>query len=172
MSMNIILEAILGLGVAIVIFIGAFVAGMQATTLWAGKKITPRGMDNELPRGFQDAITPKIQDTFNTILPISYIAILISGSIIAWYLGIASLIVAFIGMSIVKAFMPKRIKFYLKIINYYMMNKTADYAKAGDSMRAEASKDVTDKLTNLYLTIADDLEVPDFSSIKAMPVGD
>jgi len=169
--MNLLLDIILWLCVAAVIAIGAFASRMQSITLWAGKRITPEGMNKELPRGFQDAITPKIQDKFNTILPISYVAILVIGSMKRWYLGVALLILAFVGMFIVRAFLPNKIKFYLKIINYYMINKTADYAKISDVMRAEASKDVADQLQQLYFETDDNELVPDFSDIKKMPLG-
>ena len=171
MNIKLILDIAMWVSVAVVVFVGAFAAKIQATTLWAGKKIAPEGMESELPTGFQDAITPKIQDTFNTLLPICYIAILVAGSIKAWYLGILLLIAAFVGMSVLKVFLSNRMKFYLKIINFYMINKTADYAKAGDEMRVEAAKDVSDQLLQLYFNIPEDFTIPDFSEIKKMPLG-
>lgn len=165
------MDIALWLSITTVIFLGAFASRMQATTLWAGKKIAPEGMDADMPRGFQDAITPKIQDTFNTILPICYLVILVSGSIKSWYLGVVLLLVAFIGMFIAKTLISNKIKFYLKIINYYMANKTADYAKTGDVMRTEAAKDVSEKLQQLYFDIKDDLLVPDLSEVKKRPLG-
>lgn len=80
--MDILLNTLLGLSILAVIGIGAFAGRMQPTTLWVGKKIAPADMEAELPRGFQDAITPKIQDTFNIILPICYVAILILGRLL------------------------------------------------------------------------------------------
>ncbi len=171
--MDILLNVVLYGCVLVVVIAGAFASYMQATTLFVGKKIAPQGMEAELPRGFQDAITPKIQETFNTILPISYILILVAGSLQAWYLGIAMLIVAFIGLAVAKKFFPSKVVFYLKIIIFYMTNKVADYAKDGDKMRAEAAQEVSDKLEIFYFQIKDhDLEVPSFAEIKAMSLGE
>lgn len=168
-----ILNILLTVCVLIVIFVGAFAGRMQAVTLWTGKKIAPFGMDAEVPTGFQDAITPKIQDKFNTILPISYIGVLVFGTFVAWYMGVLLLVVAFILMSVVQRFLPNTIEFYLKWIMHYMANKTADYAKENDKMRAEASDELFEKLGVVYEKIkGSGLKVPDFSEIKAMPLGD
>ncbi len=151
---------------------GAFASYMQATTLFIGKKIALQGMEDEMPRGFQDAITPKVQDIANTILPASYIAILILGSLQSWYFGILLLTLSFVGMAIFKKFIPNKLNFYLKIVMYFMANKVADYAKSGDVMRVEAARDVLDNVGTFYLQVKDqDMTVPSFDEIKQMPLG-
>lgn len=170
--MELILNFLLAVCVLIVIFIGAFAGKMQATTLWAGKRIAPFGMDAELPTGFQDAITPKIQDKFNTVLPISYIGTLVLGTFVTWYMGVLLLVIAFVLMSVVQRFLPNTIEFYLKWIMHYMANKTADYAKENDKMRAEASDELFEKLGLVYEEIkGSGMKVPKFDEIKAMPLG-
>lgn len=152
--------------------IGSFSGKMQRVTLWAGKKIAPFGMDSEVPRGFQDAITPKIQDRLNTFFPVLLLLVLIVGSLRAWYLGIVAVIAILVLVVIVQKFLPNKISFYLKIIIHYMDNRIADYAKQGDTMRSDAAKEMSEKLHNLYFNIKDrNLEIPDFKEIKSMPVG-
>lgn len=170
--METITNLLLIVGMLIVIFIGAFAGKMQAVTLWAGKKIAPEGLEAELPTGLQDAITPKIQNTFNTLLPISYIGIIILGGFIKWYMGIVLLILALIVMVIVKNFFPSKTNFYLKLIMHYMAHRQADFAKENDVMRADAAGDMYHKLENLYLETKDlDLRVPEFAEIKNMKLG-
>ncbi len=170
--MNIIMNLLLGASILIVVFAGSFASRMQAVTLWLGKKIAPEGMDSEAPRGFQDAITPKIQDMFNTILPVCYIAIIVLGSFKKWYLGIALLFITFFAMVIIKRFLPNKIKFYLKIIIYYMDNRLADYIRDGDTMRAEATEDILKKLRQIYLKLMiKDKNIPEFEKINKMPLG-
>lgn len=172
MQLGLIYNILLIVFSSIAIPIGAFAGKMQRVTLWAGKKIAPTGMELEAPTGFQDAITPKLQDRLNTFFPILLLLILIVGSLKIWYLGIATVIAIFIIMAIVQRFLPNKINFYLKIIIYYMDNRMADLTKQSDVMRADAAKDMSDKLHNLYLEIRDiNLEIPDFKDIKKMNLG-
>ena len=53
---------------------------MQATTLYVVKKIAPVDSDHLMSRGLQDAITPRLQDKLNLMLPIAYISIVILGT--------------------------------------------------------------------------------------------
>lgn len=167
------ISIILGIIVLIAVSIGPFASKMQSVTLWAGKKIAKVGLDDELPQGYQDAITPKIQDIFNTILPICYVTILVLGSIKIWYLGFVLLIFSIIIIVILKNFWSNKIIFYLKIINHYMINKTADYEKSSDTMRAKAAKDLTDRLLKLYFEIkTKNLKIPSMREINSMRLGD
>lgn len=165
-------EVLLWIGVAAIVLIGPFAHRMQVATLWAGKIIAPKGMDKELPRGFQDAITPKIQDNFNTILNTSYLVVLVAGTIQAWYLGILSLFCSFMIVSVLQRLWPRRITFYLKIIIFYMSHRIADYAKEKDHMRSDAAYDVWKKLGVLYLSIKDvDPVLPSFRETNKISLG-
>jgi magnesium-transporting ATPase (P-type) len=146
---------VLALAGSIVVFIGPYRSKMQVTTLLAGKRIAPEGMDADAPRGLQDAITPKLQDTFNIILPISYVIILILGSIRIWYLGIVLLVAAFAFEAIIQRFYPQDLNTYLRAIIGAMINKMADYKKTGDEMRADAAAEILEELDNLYAEIRD-----------------
>lgn len=169
---NLALIIVLSLACATVVFLGPFASRMQVTTLWVGRKIAPEDMESELPRGFQDAITPKLQDTLNTVLPIAYLLIIVLGSIKAWYLGVALLVGSLILRAVVQKFYSNKINFYFRIINYYMANKIADYHKDKDVLRAEAATEMMQKLGNFYLSIKDqDLIVPKMSEAKGIPFG-
>lgn len=172
MNINILLDLFLGfIFVALIIAI-PFNSMIQATTLWAGKKIAPSGMDKEQPTGFQDAITPKFQDTLNLILPICYVLIFVVGSFEKWYLGIVVFIAVIFVANVARNFFPNKIKPYLKIVIHSMDNKMADYVKTNDTMRAGAAKEISDQLHNLYLDIIDtDPVIPKFSEIQKMPLG-
>ena len=155
-----------------VIFIGPFAAKMQATTLWVGKKIAPEGLDTDVPRGFQDAITPSMQDKFNTILPISYVLILAAGSWIHWYLGVSVLILSIILMTVLQRFYPNKVHTYLNIIIGAMNNKLADYVRDRDTMRAQAAQEVLTKLQEFYLEVRDEnLEVPSITEARQASLG-
>ncbi len=170
------IDVLLYIGLAIcagvVIFIGPFVAKMQATTLWVGKKIAPKGLDAEAPRGFQDAITPSWQDKFNTILPISYVLIFAIGTWIHWYLGATVLILSVILMSVVQRFYPSKLHTYLNIIIGAMNNKLADYVRDRDTMRANAAQELLTSLQEFYLEVREgDLDVPSMTEAKEASLG-
>lgn len=151
----------LALASLVVIFIGPFTGKMQASTLWVGKKIAPEGMDTDAPRGFQDAITPKYQDTLNTLLPIAYILILVLGTIKTWWLGAALLVLVFLLMVVAQRFYPQDLNTYLRAIISAMTNKMADYNKSGDKMRTEAAAEMLERLNELYAEIREqNLPVP------------
>lgn len=163
---------VLALSSAVVVFVGPYAGKMQATTLWVGKRIAPKGMEAEAPRGFQDAITPKMQDTFNTILPICYVLILVAGTVKLWYLGAVLFIVVFILKIITERFYPQGVNTYLRAIIAAMMNKMADYKKTGDEMRADAATEMIEKLNDLYIEIRDQkLPVPPIRNAQRMPLG-
>lgn len=169
---DIAIYAALALASIVVIFIGPFTGKMQASTLWVGKKIAPEGMDTDAPRGFQDAITPKYQDTFNTILPIAYILILVLGTIKVWYMGVVLLVLVFVLMSIAQRFYPQDLNTYLRAIISAMMNKMADYKKAGDEMRTDAAAEMLERLNGLYAEIRDQkLPVPSIREAQQMRLG-
>lgn len=172
MNLELIAGIILYGCVLFVMIAGAFASHMQATTLFVGKKIAPQGMDTEMPRGLQDAITPSIQNFFNTMLPICYVVIVILGSFQYWYFGVLLLIISFTGLAFMKKLFPNKLNFYLKILIFYMANKVADYAKDGDQMRAQAAQEVSDKLSSYYYQVKDsNAKVPNFTEIKSMPLG-
>jgi hypothetical protein len=152
---------------------GSFAANMQAVTYLVGKKIAPFGSEKELPRGFQDAITPKFQDNFNTIIFVLYLIIFVLGSIKLWYIGLPLVLVILILKGFLRKLWPNNINFYLKMLIQNMANRMADYAKNGDPMRSDAAKEMLENLENLYVMIRDEnLKIPSFEEIKRMPVGE
>jgi hypothetical protein len=170
---DIVIYIVLALACTTVVFVGPFARKMQATTLWVGKKIAPVGAETDAPRGFQDAITPKSQDTFNTILPIAYVLILILGSIKMWYLGVTLLVITFVIMIIVQRFYPQDVNTYLRAIISAMINKMADYKKEGDEMRVDAAAEMVEKLQNLYERIKDQkMLVPSIREAQSMRLGE
>lgn len=169
--LDIAIYILLALAIFVVIFLGPYAGKMQASTLWVGKRIAPEGMDQEAPRGFQDAITPKHQDTMNTFLPISYVLILVLGTIKAWYLGVLLLVLAIVLMSIAQRFYPQGLNTYLRAIIAAMVNKMADYKKAGDEMRTDAAAEMLQRLNDLYIEVHDqNLPVPSIRDTQRMPL--
>lgn len=151
----------------------AYAGRMQATTLYLGKKLAHPSTQKELPRGLQDAITPKIQDTLNTINIFGWIILIILGTYIAWYIGIISLLAAVILQSLFQIFMPKNLEHYYLIIQYYMMNKIADYNRDKDTMRTEAAGEVLSNLVEIYENEIKgaNTPVPSIIDVKRMPFG-
>jgi hypothetical protein len=153
--------------IVLVIFvsiISGLVSNMQSTTLYVGKKIAPKDTEHLMSRGLQDAITPKLQDTGNMILPICYIAIFVLGTIEKWYLGAVLLIVALIlGILIKIIFIPKKLSFYVKYIIYDLYNRSANYNKKGDKDRAEAAKETGNDVVKFLDSLDPNTKVPDFA---------
>lgn len=156
----------------VAVFVTPFVGNMQATTLWVGKKITPAGLEREAPRGFQDAITPGFQNTLNVLSPASYVVVLVLGSIAFWYLGVLLLVCSFLVSIFVKKLYPNRINFYLRILIHQMSNRTANYTRDGDTMRADAAEEMTEKLMEFYEEVKDlELRVPTMKEASSARLG-
>ncbi len=152
--------------------IGSFITNLHSATYWIGKKIAPIGSEKELPRGFQDAITPSRHAYLYFFTRILYLIILILGSIKLWYLGILLVLVIAILTKFLGELWPNNINFYLKILIRSMTNRMADYSKKGDFMRSDAAKEMLEKMENLYVEIRDEnLIIPDFMEIRNMRSG-
>lgn len=157
---------------AIIVFLGPYVSNMQSATLWVGKKIAPAGLDKEAPNGFQDAITPQSQNNGNIIIMVSYLVILVSGSMVVWYGGILGLIVSLVVSGIVGKFYANDIGTYLLKLIHSMSNRVSDYKKKNDFDRADAASDMLEKLQILYAEIRDeDIKIPSFKDVRSMKVG-
>ena len=151
----------------------AYTGRMQATTLYLGKRLADPSVQKELPRGLQDAITPKIQTTLNIINIIGWIVLIGLGTYIAWYVGIVSVFLAVALQSFFQIFMPKTLDHYYLVIQYYMMNKIADYNRNNDTMRTQAGKEVLNDLIQIYEAEikGKNIHVPSIIHVKRMPLG-
>lgn len=155
-----------------VIIIGAFAGNMQAVTLFLGRKLAPIGTEAISSRGIQDALTPRIQDRFNTYLPIAYLSILITGSLYKWFLGILCLVLSFIIMIFIKKIFPQDLLFYTKIIFWDLTNREADYQKNGDIIRAEAAHSFSQSIASyMELLLIQNRPIPDFNEAKTTSFG-
>ena len=158
---------------AIIAFLGPYVSNMQSATLWVGKKVAPDGLDKEAPNGFQDAITPKSQNTGNVLVMISYLVLLVSGSFIVWYGGVVAIILTLMASSVVGKFYADDIGTYLLKIIHSMSNRVADYKKHNDFDRADAANEMLEKLQMLYAEIRDqNIKIPSFKEVRSMKVGE
>lgn len=156
----------------VILFLGPFVSRMQSATLWVGKKIAPGWLEKEAPRGFQDAITPEFQNKGNLVVMASYLVLLVSGTLIVWYGGVAGLVVAFALSSFIGGFYPKDIAFYLSKIIGDMYKRHADYKRDNDTERAGATLEMLQKLQELYNAIKEeDIQIPPMQDIRAMDLG-
>lgn len=152
--------------------IGPFIGRIQATTLWVGKKIAPEGTDEISPRGFQDAITPQFQNRLNILLFVCYFLVLVSGTLIKWYLGVPALIATMVFQSVTGRFYPTKLSFYLKIITEDMHRRIADYTRDGDQMRADAAKEVAENLKSVYvMALSEDFPVPEITKARQVKNG-
>jgi len=168
-----ILYILIAISSVVIIFLGPLVNKMQSVTLWVGKKIAPRGLDKESPNGFQDAITPKSQNTGNILVMISYLVLLVSGSFIMWYGGVVGIIFALTLSSIAGKFYANDVGTYLSKIIHSISNRVADYKKNNDLDRADAANEMLQKLQMLYVEIRDEsIEIPSFKEVRAMKVGE
>lgn len=129
--------------------LASYTARFQATTLWAGKKLAGKQLSEQMPRGFQDAITPKSQDKRNMITPVSYVVIIVLGCIQAWYVGIVAIIGALFVGAIADRFIPDKLEYYLLRVAWALDNREADYRKKNDMMRADAAHHMADSVKGL-----------------------
>lgn len=139
----------------------AYTNKMQASTLYIGKKICSPEMKDVMPTGYQDAITPEDQNKRNLYSPILFVAILIVGSLIKWYMGILGLLLNFIVLiPIASFFVPQKLSFYVNLLHINMANRFADYKKNGDEERTIASKEILEKLEQYYFLMDKNIKVP------------
>ena len=129
--------------------LASYTARFQATTLWAGKVLAGKELSEQMPRGFQDAITPKNQNRRNTIIPILYLAIIVLGCMQAWYVCIAAVIVALVAGAIADRFIPDKLEYYLLRVAWALDNREADYRKENDLMRADAARHMASSVKGL-----------------------
>lgn len=150
----------------------AYTGKMQATTMYVGKKIADPILADVMPNGYQDAITPEHQNKMNSLNTVLLLAVLIIGSLTKWYLGILGIFVEFIFLkTIVGYFIPKKLSFYVNLLVIDMSNRFANYKKGGDDQRADASKEIGDKLTEYFVLMDKNMEVPSFSEAQKTKFG-
>lgn len=134
------------MGVALWFFAGlatiAFSYNMRFTqaTLSLGQEIS--GVNSGT--GLQDAITPPWQTNFAIL---SYIAVLAAVILIwwqsGWLSGIGSVAIVLFGGGIVGAMLPEKDAPHFRyLIRQSMHSRYADYVRDGDTMRADAMKDL------------------------------
>lgn len=121
--------------------LAAYALNFQDTTLSIGKKLAP---NNEyLPRGFQDAITPEMQNFRNITWHLGiFFVFILSFFVTEWYLAVLiGLGTFFILVPLLIRFMPKpESKHYLQIIDSNLQKKLKFYQSKGDKERMEAMK--------------------------------
>ena len=148
--------------------LSAYTSKFQSTTLWAGKKIASEELKDIKPNGYQDAITPKVQNIRNILKIILSISIFIIGTIKIWYLGVFGLVCVFIISNIASKCIPDKIEFYLFKIFTSLVNREANYLKNNDEMRAEACADICYRLEKLISEIREtNIKVPSIYEAKA-----
>jgi len=129
--------------------VASYTARFQATTLWAGKKLAGKELSEQMPRGFQDAITPESQNRRNMLNFALYVAIMVLGSIQAWYAGVIAIIATLVASAIADRFIPNDLEYYLIRVAWALDNREADYRKQNDLMRADATHQMADSIKGL-----------------------
>lgn len=160
------------LGAVLLGALNAYSARIQATTLWAGRAIVPASYETISPTGVQDAITPPWQTRLQLVWMIGLAVVVIVGSLQVWYFGILALAVALLASGIARALLPKRVAWYLHLIVNSLANREADYARDGDTMRAEAARELFYKVSLLLERVASaNQHVPSMQEARSTPTG-
>lgn len=154
------------------ILFGALAGKLQTATLWVGKMIAPKGFDKEYPNGFQDAITPRYLENVNTLLVISYVAILVLGTIEDWFLGAAAFTLTVILQLVVWALLPKEIDIYLKWIMRDVAHRIVFNKKSKNIVASNIALKMYKDLEELENSIKDKhLALPSIDTINSMKLG-
>ena len=89
---------------------------------------------------------------------------------VVWWGGLLACLAALVVLQpIALRVVPEQLSFYLIRMINNMANRMADYKKERDSVRADAAKEMLDRLTALYSVIQrSGMPVPSFKEIRAM----
>lgn len=151
--------------------ISAYIGKLQAVTLWAGRRIYEPDFESQQSRGFQDAITPKLQTIMNAVVIALYIAIVVVGVLISWYVIIAAIPCYFLFHVIFSRLFSNDLEKYVIFLGADVMRREADYRKEGDEMRADAAKEMCERLAILVNEIHGKcLQVPSFREARIAPM--
>lgn len=149
-----------------------FELNLHSAIFWAGRAIAPEGSDDVLNRGLQDALTSKFKIRLSNAKWLLILASVVSGYFIKWYAAIAVLFIIFIIAGVLKSTFRGSLNFYLSLLSSDLSNRVADYAKAGDTMRSEASLEMSQKLIELQMEVASyKYKVPDVLDVMKMKNG-
>ncbi len=137
---------------AAALVIGYTMAFQRATLFWGKSLVATNGLsDRLLPRGMQDAITPKAQNMRNLLHPLLLLAVFIGGIILfKWYVGIFGLLATFMLGSVFLGFFPQPNSrfFHTKLIRDLEARRSQLQAN-GDRIRLEAIDHVIEMLEQL-----------------------
>ena len=152
-----------------------FSGRLQSTGLWAGKALVPEEAADAYPRGLQDALTdgwPSTIGMLGSTMPLVAIGI---SFLHAWWLPLAML-GAWSIMTAITARTPIASPWldrYLMILLGHAQRREANYATAGDAMRAEAARELKEQLEDLLTVyLGKQIPVPSMKVAKAAPHGD
>jgi hypothetical protein len=69
--------------------------------------------------------------------------------------------------------MPKNLDHYYLVIQYYFINKIANYARENDTMRVQAGEETLEDLNEVYENEikGKDIPVPTFTHVREMSLG-
>ena len=121
-----------------------YVLNFTRATLSIGRSLSTA----DTPTGFQDAITPPRFSTFALAIYVLCFGGLTYGFwAFGWVIGLGVVIGFFVSVGLNMAMLPKSEGEHLrKIIVHSMINRHADYVKAGDSLRASAMGELLARL--------------------------
>jgi hypothetical protein len=143
------LEYLIYAGAAVLGFIFRYQLGMTQACKVIGVEISDSGSNT----GFQNAITPP-SSTNLTLITWFVIAALLIYSVVAFDWGVFGIALATFGVVSVivgSAVVPKADSTYFLFRVYRSMaNRYADFPKNGDSVRAEAMKELIDRVEAVY----------------------
>jgi hypothetical protein len=113
-----------------------------------------RGNELAGERGFQDGITPRYQPVRGILSWLLFIGCIAYGFWINTYVAVVCLFALPACSYLAGLFLPDTIEFYVRHLLFVMNNRTADYAKSGDVMRAKASENIDSMLAEVLLEVA------------------
>ena len=144
------MEYLLYLTAVVLGLISRYLGGLTSATLYIGKSIS----NIDSPTGYQDAITPPKSTTITFIIWAG-IALTIGYSIYeyGWARGGIILLLYFVASTLAGVLLiPKAdSEHFLKLIYNSIVNRFADYSKAGDRLRADAMEQLIGKVETKFL---------------------
>lgn len=99
-------------------------------------------------RHIQDAVTPPLSANLGILIQLSFLACIVAGFFVhGWVIGLVLIPTSILALGVVKKILPSpQGAFYRGIIVRSMMARYADFVKGGDTIRANAMKDLIQRL--------------------------
>jgi hypothetical protein len=148
---------------------------LQDTSLWAGKALSPPETALANPSGVQAPLVAGWPS--NLIFGTACLGVLavVAGFVYAWWAAIGTVLALGVLTGIAKQtpIAPRVLERYLAILHSHALRRAADYSVKGDTMRAEAARDLAIELEDLLTTyLGSGVPAPSSQLAKSAPFGE